>query len=97
LKFNPKLLSPKINDEIIIQELRNAIKKEKNNLKNNVINVIKKVVNTQVDSQETRSTLNTIIDFTLPIVIDNLVSAINGEIKFNKEKVKSFSLMQKKK
>jgi hypothetical protein len=29
LKFNPKLLSPKINDEIIIQELRNAIKKEK--------------------------------------------------------------------
>ncbi len=55
-----------------------------------VINVIKKVVNSQVDSEETRNALNTIIDFTLPAVIDNLVSAINGEIKFNKEKVQSF-------
>ena len=55
-----------------------------------VISVIKKVVNSQVDSLETQSVLYTIIDFTLPIVIDNLVSAINGEIKFNKEKVKSF-------
>ena len=55
-----------------------------------IINVIKKIVNNQIDSQETRTALNTIIDFTLPIVIDNLVSAINGEIKFNKEKVESF-------
>lgn len=55
-----------------------------------VINVIKRVVNNQVDTQEIRTTLNTIIDFTLPIVIDNLVSAMNGEIKFNKEKVQSF-------
>jgi len=55
-----------------------------------VINVIKKVVNSQIDSQETRNALNTIIDFTLPTVIDNLVDAINGNIKFNKEKVQSF-------
>ncbi len=55
-----------------------------------VINVIKKVVNSQIDSQETRLALNTIIDFTLPTVIDNLVDAINGNIKFNKEKVQSF-------
>ncbi len=55
-----------------------------------VINVIKKLVNNQADSEETRVALNTIIDFTLPSVIDNLVDAINGNIKFNKEKVQSF-------
>jgi hypothetical protein len=55
-----------------------------------VINVIKKAINSQIDSQETRNILNTIIDFTLPSVIDNLVDAINGNIKFNKEKVQSF-------
>jgi hypothetical protein len=55
-----------------------------------ILNVIKKIVNTQIDSDETRQVLITIIDFTLPIVIDNLVSAINGNVKFNKEKVQSF-------
>jgi hypothetical protein len=55
-----------------------------------VINVIKKVVNHQIESDETRKTLNIIIDLTLPIVIDNIISAMNGEIKFNKEKVQSF-------
>jgi len=53
-----------------------------------VINVIKKVVNSQIDSDETKNTLNTIIDLTLPVVIDNLISAMNGEIKFNKENSK---------
>ena len=55
-----------------------------------IVNVIKKIVNNQTDSDETRIALNTIIDLTLPVVIDNLVSAMNGEIKFNKEKVQSF-------
>jgi hypothetical protein len=55
-----------------------------------VINVIKKLVNTQVDNESNRKTLNTIIDFTVPTVIDNLVNAINGNLKFDKEKVKSF-------
>ena len=55
-----------------------------------VVNVIKKVVNSQIDSDDTRIALNTIIDLTLPVVIDNLISAMNGEIKFNKEKVESF-------
>ena len=55
-----------------------------------VVNVIKKIVNAQTISQETRTVLNTIIEFTLPTVIDNLINAINGNIKFNKEKVQSF-------
>ncbi len=83
-----------INIIVIATELMQIVEKYKGltgpQKKMLVINVIKKVVNSQVDSEETRNALNTIIDFTLPAVIDNLVSAINGEIKFNKEKVQSF-------
>jgi hypothetical protein len=55
-----------------------------------VINVIKKLVNSRVDDESDKKTLNTIIDLTLPTVIDNLVDAMNGNIKFDKEKAKSF-------
>jgi hypothetical protein len=55
-----------------------------------VINVIKKLVNTQFNTDEDKQAMNIIIDLTLPTVIDGLISAINGDIKFNKEKVKSF-------
>jgi hypothetical protein len=83
-----------MNIVIIATELMQIVEKYKEltgpQKKMLIINVIKKIVNNQIDSQETRTALNTIIDFTLPIVIDNLVSAINGEIKFNKEKVESF-------
>jgi hypothetical protein len=83
-----------VNIVVIATELMQIVEKYKGlngpQKKMLVINVIKKIVNSQIDSQETRSALITIIDFTLPIVIDNLVSAINGNIKFDKEKVKSF-------
>jgi len=55
-----------------------------------VINVIKKLVNTQFDTDEDKKAMNIIIDLTLPSIIDNLISAINGDFKFNKEKVNSF-------
>jgi hypothetical protein len=55
-----------------------------------VISVIKKLVNTQFDTNDDKKAMNLIIDLTLPTVIDNLISAINGDLKFNKEKVKSF-------
>jgi hypothetical protein len=58
--------------------------------KHTVINVIKKLVNNQLDTDDDKRAINIIIDLTLPTIIDNLVSAINGEFKFNKEKVTSF-------
>jgi hypothetical protein len=83
-----------VNIVIVTTELMQIVEKYKGltgpQKKMLVINVIKKVVNSQVDSSETRSTLNTVIDFTLPVVIDNLIDAINGNMKFDKEKVKSF-------
>lgn len=56
-----------------------------------VINVIKKIVNSQIGDKEELGAINLIIDFTLPAIIDNLISAINGEFAFtapNKEKSK---------
>lgn len=49
-----------------------------------VINVIKKLVNTHINSEDDKWAMNMIIDNTIPSVIDNLVSAINGNLKFNK-------------
>lgn len=55
-----------------------------------VINVVKKLVNSQFDTPEDKKAMNLIIDLTLPTVVDNLINAINGNLKFDKEKVKSF-------
>ena len=55
-----------------------------------VINVIKKLVNSQIDTEEDKKAMNLIIDLTLPSVLDNLVNAINGNLKFDREKAKSF-------
>ncbi len=60
-------MSPKINDEFIIQELRNAIKKEKDNLKNNQSmmqsksnnNSINKSINKSIDKVKFEDQLNT--------------------------------------
>ncbi len=54
-----------------------------------VIGVIKKLVNSQFNTEEDKKAMNLIIDFTLPTVIDNIVGAINGDLKFDKEKIKS--------
>ena len=58
-----------------------------NQKKTMVINVIKRVV---VEQAGDNTILLTVIDATLPKVIDTLVDAINGNIKFNKEKTKAF-------
>jgi hypothetical protein len=88
-----KKITP-LNVVVIATELMQIVEKY-NNLtgvqkKMLVINVIKKVVNNQVDSPEEKAAINLIIDVTLPIVIDNLVSAMNGTLTFNKEKAISF-------
>ena len=79
---------------VIVTELVQLTEKYKqltgNQKKTLVINVVKKLVNTQVENENDKKTLNTIIDLTLPTVIDNLVNAINGDLKFDKEKAKSF-------
>lgn len=58
--------------------------------KTTVISVVKKMVNSQFDTEEDKKAMNLIIDLTLPTVVDNLVNAINGNLKFDKEKTKSF-------
>ena len=72
---------------MVVEKYKNLTGKQKKML---VVNVIKKLVNSQVDTLEERNALNIIIDFTLPIVIDNLVSAVNGQFTFNKEKTVTF-------
>lgn len=79
---------------VIATELMQVVEKYKtmtgSQKKTLVINVIKKLVNSTVDDESDKKTLNTIIDLTLPTVIDNLINAMNGNIKFDKEKAKSF-------
>jgi hypothetical protein len=55
-----------------------------------VVNVIKKLINSQVDCPEDRLALTIIVDTTLPIVIDNLIDAMKGNLKFDKDKTVSF-------
>lgn len=55
-----------------------------------VLSVVKKLVNSQFDTEDDKKTMNMIIDLTLPTVVDNLINAINGNLKFDKEKIKSF-------
>ena len=72
---------------VLVEKYKDLTGKQKKML---VVNVIKKLVNTQVHTVEERNAINMIIDFTLPVVIDNLVSAVNGQFTFNKEKTVSF-------
>lgn len=55
-----------------------------------VISVVKKLVNSQMNTEDDKRAMNTIIEYTLPSIIDNLVNAINGNLKFNKDKSVSF-------
>ena len=52
-----------------------------------VIDTIKRVINETIDDDSDRSNLLMIADLTLPTVIDTLVSAINGDLKFDAKKV----------
>ena len=51
-----------------------------------VINTVKKIVNEQVNTLDEKNALNVVIDSTLPHVIDGFISAINGVMKFTKDK-----------
>jgi hypothetical protein len=54
-----------------------------------VLDAIKKIVNTSTYlSKDERVTLIVIIDLTMPHVIDSIISAINGDMKFEKDKNK---------
>jgi hypothetical protein len=56
-----------------------------------VLDAIKKIVNTsQYLNDDERVTLIVIIDLTMPHVIDSIISAINGDMKFTKDKTKSW-------
>ena len=54
-----------------------------------VINTVKKIVNEQSNTPDEKNALYTVIDSTLPHVIDGFVSAINGMMKFTKDIKKS--------
>lgn len=55
-----------------------------------VLDTIKKVINETVDDANDRMQLLAIVDLTMPHIIDTVVSAINGDLKFEKEKVVSW-------
>jgi hypothetical protein len=54
-----------------------------------IIDTIKRVINENINDVEERMALMVIVDFTLPPLIDTLISAINGNIKFEKKKIVS--------
>ena len=54
-----------------------------------VLDAIKKYINENVSDVQERISLMIIVDMTLPQVLDTLVTAINGDIKFEKDKVNS--------
>ena len=54
-----------------------------------IIDTIKRVINENTNDVEERIALMVIVDFTLPPLIDTLISAINGNLKFEKKKIVS--------
>jgi hypothetical protein len=75
---------------LISSELIQIVEKYKNftgtQKKMLVINTIKKIVNEQVNTPDEKNAINVVIDSTLPNVIDGFISAINGVMKFTKDK-----------
>jgi len=92
-KVHTEKITP-MNVVVIATELIQAVEKYKNltgiQKKTMVLSVVKNIVNAQMDTVEDKRAMDIIIDMTLPMVIDGLVSAINGGLKFDKEKMKSF-------
>jgi hypothetical protein len=80
LKFNPKLLSPKINNEFIIQELLNAIKKEKNNLMNNQV---------MMQSKSNNNSMNKSIDKSINKSINRSIGKVTFENELNTSRTSS--------
>jgi len=54
-----------------------------------ILDTIKKVINQNINDVQERMTLMMIVDMTLPQVLDTLVTAINGGIKFENDKIVS--------
>ena len=54
-----------------------------------IIDTIKRVINENTNDVEERMALMVIVEFTLPPLIDTLISAINGNLKFEKKKIVS--------
>ena len=52
-----------------------------------ILDAIKKYINQNVSDEQERISLMIIVDMTLPQVLDTLVTAINGDMKFEKDKV----------
>jgi hypothetical protein len=55
-----------------------------------ILDAIKKYINENVSDPQERISLMIIVNMTLPQVLDTLVTAINGDIKFEKDKVISW-------
>jgi hypothetical protein len=77
-----------LNIILITSELIQIVEKYKNltgsQKKMLVINVLKKIINEQVTSEEEKLALNLIINNVVPQTIDGFVDAINGVVKFTK-------------
>jgi hypothetical protein len=78
---------------IITTQLIQVVEKYKtltgNQKKMLVISTIKKLVNETVSNNDEKIALLLVIDNTVPYMIDGFIDAINGNIKFDKEKAKS--------
>ncbi len=80
---------------IVMSELIQLVEKYKTltgqQKKNMVINVIKKLVNEETEKYtlEEQAALSLLINTTLPTMIDTTIDAINGLLKFTKDKTKN--------
>lgn len=66
----------------IVEKYKNLTGTQKKML---VINVLKKIINEQVTTEEEKIALNLIINNVVPQTIDGFVDAINGVVKFTKD------------
>ena len=83
---------------VVMSELIQFVEKYKTftgqQKKSMVINVIKKMINEQTDkyTEQERVALMLVVNTTLPTMIDTTIDAINGLLKFTKDKTKNTCL-----
>jgi hypothetical protein len=52
-----------------------------------VLDTLKKIINENVSDESEKQQLILFVNITLPIILDSIISAINGNMKFAKEKI----------
>ena len=52
-----------------------------------VLDTLKKIINENVSDESEKQQLILFVNITIPIILDSIISAINGNMKFAKDKI----------